>query len=61
MLLYFVLTALVPYFGHVGPSYASYPVMREAYSSFDVEITFKPETPDGLSVFIHLIFNYLKI
>ena len=38
---------LIPYFGRSPVSYASYPLLRDAYISFDIEISIKPESPDG--------------
>ena len=38
---------LIPYFGSSALSYALYPVMKDAYTNFDIELTFKPETTDG--------------
>jgi len=38
---------LIPYFGKSPVSYASYPLLRDAYISFDIEISIKPESPDG--------------
>lgn len=28
-------------------TYASYPLIQDAYISFDIEISMKPESPDG--------------
>jgi len=38
---------LIPYFGKSPVSYASYPLIQDAYISFDIEISIKPESPDG--------------
>jgi len=38
---------LIPYFGKLPQSYAIYPLIQDAYISFDIEISIKPESPDG--------------
>jgi len=38
---------LIPYFGKSPESYASYPLIQDAYISFDIEISIKPEAPYG--------------
>ena len=38
---------MVPYFLQNDVSYVRFPTLRDAYMTFDVEITFRPETTDG--------------
>jgi dystroglycan 1 len=41
----------VPYFGQSIQSYVAYPLIKDAYNSFDIEVTFKPESPNGLILY----------
>jgi len=38
---------LIPYFGKLPVSYASYPLIRDSYITFDIEISIKPEATNG--------------
>jgi len=40
-------TGLVPYFGQSPNSYMALPTLNDAYSTFSIEVAFKPENPDG--------------
>ena len=42
---------LVPFFNQNPVSYMSYPTIRDAYKTFDIEISFKPQTTDGLILY----------
>ncbi|XP_059491072.1 basement membrane-specific heparan sulfate proteoglycan core protein isoform X8 [Neocloeon triangulifer] len=42
-----LVTGLVPYFGQSPNSYMALPTLSNAYSSFSIEISFKPENPNG--------------
>lgn len=42
---------LVPYFGQNPVSYLSYPGIKDAYKTFDIDLTFKPEVADGLLLY----------
>lgn len=41
----------VPYFTQNPTSYISYPTLRDAYLDFDLELSFNPETSDGLLIY----------
>ena len=38
---------MVPYFLQDDVSYISFPTLRDAYMTFDVEIAFRSESTDG--------------
>ncbi|KAJ6656843.1 hypothetical protein lerEdw1_003174 [Lerista edwardsae] len=42
---------VVPYFTQNPQSYLVLPTMKDAYKTFAIEITFRPDTPDGLLVY----------
>jgi dystroglycan 1 len=42
---------LIPYFEQNPESYLSYPTIDEAYRQFDIELSFKPQTTDGLILY----------
>jgi hypothetical protein len=42
---------MVPYFGETFPSFSTYPVIKDAYNNFDIEITFKPVSGDGMILY----------
>jgi hypothetical protein len=42
-----LVSGLVPYFGQSPNSYLALPTLTDAYSTFSVEVSFKPENPDG--------------
>lgn len=42
-----VVTGVVPYFAQAPLSYMQLPTLPDAYTQFDIEISFKPEAPDG--------------
>ncbi|XP_070560391.1 basement membrane-specific heparan sulfate proteoglycan core protein-like isoform X2 [Ptychodera flava] len=42
---------MIPYFVQNPVSYISYPALRDAYLQFELEISFKPETTDGLIIY----------
>jgi len=42
-----VVTGVVPYFAQAPLSYMQMPTLPDAYMQFDIEISFKPESPDG--------------
>lgn len=37
----------MPYFTQNPQSYLALPTMKDAYKTFAIEITFRPDTPDG--------------
>jgi len=41
---------LVPHFEQSDAAYIGYPGITDAYERFDLELSFKPETTDGLSL-----------
>lgn len=43
---------LVPYFGQNPVSYLSYPGIKDAYKTFDIDLTFKPQVADGKRNFL---------
>lgn len=43
----FVAERVVPYFTQNPQSYLILPTMKDAYKTFAIEITFRPDTPDG--------------
>lgn len=43
---------LVPYFGQDPVSYLSYPGIKDAYKTFDIDLTFKPQVADGKRNFL---------
>jgi len=49
----FSVLELIPYFGKSPVSYASYPLLRDAYISFDIEISIKPESTDGKAYLLY--------
>ncbi|XP_065349474.1 basement membrane-specific heparan sulfate proteoglycan core protein isoform X7 [Cloeon dipterum] len=46
-----LVTGLVPYFGQSPNSYLALPTLQNAYSSFAIEISFKPESPNGIILY----------
>ena len=42
-----LITEMVPYFLQDDVSYISFPTLRDAYMTFDVEIAFRSESTDG--------------
>ncbi|CAG0883138.1 unnamed protein product [Darwinula stevensoni] len=46
-----IVTGVVPYFNQAPNSYISYPTLPDAYTTFDIEISFRPETPNGLILY----------
>ncbi|XP_060115564.1 basement membrane-specific heparan sulfate proteoglycan core protein [Heteronotia binoei] len=42
---------IVPYFTQNPQSYLVLPTMKDAYKTFAIEITFRPDTPDGMLVY----------
>lgn len=46
-----VVTGVVPYFAQAPLSYMQMPTLPNAYMEFDIEISFKPESPDGLILY----------
>lgn len=40
-------TGSVPFFAQAPRSYIGVPTLRNPYHDFDIEISFKPEQPDG--------------
>ncbi|XP_075211994.1 terribly reduced optic lobes isoform X4 [Lycorma delicatula] len=44
-------TGTVPYFSQAPLSYIGVATLRNAYNEFDIEISFKPEYPDGLILY----------
>ncbi|XP_054857961.1 basement membrane-specific heparan sulfate proteoglycan core protein isoform X3 [Eublepharis macularius] len=42
---------VVPYFTQNPQSYLALPTMKDAYKTFTIEITFRPDTPDGMLVY----------
>ena len=38
---------MVPYFSQSPLSYMNFPKIKDAYTNFDIEISFKPENSDG--------------
>ena len=46
-----VVTGVVPYFAQAPLSYMQMPTLPDAYMQFDIEISFKPESPDGIYLF----------
>ena len=53
-----VVTGVVPYFTQAPISYMQMPTLPDAYQQFDIEISFKPESPDGNWNMILPIFNF---
>ncbi len=52
-----VVTGVVPYFAQAPLSYMQLRTLPNAYMQFDIEISFKPEAPDG-NFFVHLIPSF---
>jgi hypothetical protein len=46
-----IVSGLVPHFAQAPVSYISLDTLPDAYLAFDVEVSFKPENPDGLILF----------
>ena len=46
-----VVTGVVPYFAQAPLSYMQMPTLPNAYMEFDIEVSFKPESPDGLILY----------
>lgn len=46
-----VVTGAVPYFTQAPNSYMSLPTLPDSYLKFDIEISFKPENPNGLILY----------
>ena len=44
-------SGLVPYFSQAPVSYIALDTLPDAYLAFDVEVSFRPESPDGLILF----------
>ncbi|XP_078697741.1 basement membrane-specific heparan sulfate proteoglycan core protein-like isoform X14 [Branchiostoma floridae x Branchiostoma belcheri] len=42
---------LIPYFTQTPLSYMTFPTLREAYLQFDIEVSFKPESTEGLILY----------
>nr|XP_006818676.1 PREDICTED: basement membrane-specific heparan sulfate proteoglycan core protein-like [Saccoglossus kowalevskii] len=42
---------MIPYFVQNPVSYISFRALRDAYLTFDIEISFKPETTDGMLIY----------
>lgn len=42
-----VVTGVVPYFAQTPESYMILPTLPDAYLHFNIEVSFKPESPDG--------------
>ena len=51
-----VVTGVVPYFAQAPISYMQMPTLPDAYQQFDIEVSFKPESPDGTSSPIDIVF-----
>lgn len=45
-----LLTDLVPYFTQMPQSYISYPKLANAAFEFEIVVSFKPESPEGIVV-----------
>lgn len=46
-----IVTGVVPYFAQAPLSYMQLPTLPNAYMEFDIEISFKPESSDGLILY----------
>lgn len=46
-----VVTGAIPYFPQAPKSYMTFPKLEDSYMRFNIEITFKPEKPDGLILY----------
>nr|CAD7195790.1 unnamed protein product [Timema douglasi] len=46
-----VVTGVVPYFAQAPLSYMMLPTLPDAYLKFDIEVSFKPESQDGLILY----------
>lgn len=46
-----VVNGLVPYFSQAPLSFIEVPPLAEAYLKFDIEITFRPENPNGILLY----------
>jgi len=46
-----VVTGVVPYFAQAPISYMQMPTLPDAYQQFDIEVSFKPESPDGMILY----------
>ena len=42
---------LVPYFGKTNESYIEYPALDNAFMNFDIVLSFRPESTDGLVLY----------
>ncbi|XP_053136681.1 basement membrane-specific heparan sulfate proteoglycan core protein isoform X4 [Hemicordylus capensis] len=52
---------VVPYFTQDPPSFLVLPTMKDAYKTFAIEITFRPDTPDALMLYSGmLVYNGQK-
>ncbi|XP_063001421.1 basement membrane-specific heparan sulfate proteoglycan core protein [Elgaria multicarinata webbii] len=52
---------VVPYFTQNPQSYLALPTMKDAYKTFAIEITFRPDTPDALMLYSGmLVYNGQK-
>ena len=63
LLAFIILAVLVPYFTQNPQSYLTYPMLREAYLDFDIDISFRPEVTDGLYTFVvgvNVTFKHLR-
>jgi hypothetical protein len=47
-----VVTGVVPYFAQAPSSYMTRPTLADAYYAFNIEISFKPEAPNGKVSFL---------
>ena len=46
-----IVSGLVPYFAQAPVSYIALDTLPDAYLAFDVEVAFRPESPDGLILY----------
>lgn len=46
-----VVTGIVPFFGQAPNSYIALPTLPDAYLHFNFEVSFKPETPNGIIIY----------
>lgn len=44
-----VITGIVPFFPQTPVSYIALPTIADAYLHFSFEVSFKPETPNGIT------------
>ena len=46
-----IVTGVVPYFAQAPTSYMALPTLPDAYLQFNIEVSFKPESADGLILY----------